>query len=696
MLISLLLLACSGAKNPVESKPPEESPAPVDSESVERVEVMLVDVFVTLDGEPTEGITVLQGGLSQRWSTDADGYVQVPLDLTLDADHVIIASHPEARLAGEQLFGTPDAGEPLRFDIALQRFLTAGNEAYTFQDPGQPNIEDSTNQCSHCHKTIVDAWWGSPHRSSAENPTVQDLYAGAAQAYADAGSCSDAGGRWLVGLEPGTGASGDRCYLGDGVLPDLNPGCGEEEGCEHDATAFGACADCHAPGIDGALGGRDLLEARGYAHSAGVHCDVCHKVESIDLEAPAGVAGRLHVLRPREEFSGPLGPYEPLMFGPYYDVLNPRMGSVQRDHFREAELCAGCHELEQEALIPGQAIDVSRWPEGRIPVHSTYSEWLAGPMAEGVVCQSCHMPVDADVGNSSDLGNVFDVPPGIAGGWYREPGAVRQHSWVGPRQPESRMLQLAAAVELSGEVSEGTLAVEAVVRNVGPGHAIPTGEPLRTLLLLVEARCDGTPLQPIGGDVVSDVGGALERRGSEEDWTLWPGASPGELLRVVERPGGWVDYEGHGPFGDGRFSVEDKGLPVERFAGQSRILAVDAEGRVTLDTPLAAGAVVYRVPDGSPSADTPSMALAGAPGQAFARVLVDSEGRRMVPHHRAVDVASDNRLLPGASWTSTHTFEASCEEPELRALLLHRAFPLELAEERGWGLTDSVMVEVVR
>ncbi len=121
---------------------------------------------------------------------------------------------------------------------------------------------------------------------------LQDLYAGVAAAWAgDAEACADAGGVLRVGKQPGTGDDVERCYVGTGVLPDLNPGCAETP-CDGQAEAFGGCADCHAPGIDGALGGRDLLEARGVAHESGVHCDVCHKVESVHLDDPApGVAG---------------------------------------------------------------------------------------------------------------------------------------------------------------------------------------------------------------------------------------------------------------------------------------------------------------------------------------------------------------------------------------------------------------------
>ena len=78
-----------------------------------------------------------------------------------------------------------------------------------------------------------------------------------------------------------------------------------------------------------------------------------------------------------------------------------------------------------------------------------------------------------------------------------------------------------------------------------------------------------------------------------------------------------------------------------------------------------------------PADGDPSTARAGAPGFAFARVAVDGSGAQVV-HHRAVDVVSDNRLLPFQAVTTTHRFAASCGTPEVVALLVHRGWPVEM------------------
>ena len=659
-----------------------DSSLPVDTGTID------IEVLVTYGGAPAEGVAVSVGGTYGIHETDAAGRVVLSGigRATLD-DVVIIASHPDARVRADDRV---EEGQLVQIDLV--RFDGLDNEDFPFQDPGNPDDNANTSKCAHCHETIVADWFRSPHATSASNPIVHDVYAGTA-AIGDEEACAEAGGSWWTGLEPGTRAPAARCYLGSGALPDLNLGCGDDAPCDDVAGRTGGCADCHAPAIDGALGGRDLLEATDLAYRYGVHCDLCHKVESVDLTRPAGVGGALHIVRPSEPDPSPVDPYQPLTFGPYGDVPNPRMGAVGRALFYEAELCGACHELHQPALVPGTAVDTARWPSGQLPIHTTYSEWATGPLSPESPCQSCHMPPDPTVGNSADLDPTYDEE-GIAGGWLRPPGAVRHHSWPGPRQRDLGLVELAAAIDLDTSWADGVFTVQATVTNAGAGHAIPTGEPLRALLLRVEATCEGAPLRPSGGDVLPDWSGAYDAK-PPGDWATWPGATVGDRIRVVARTGAMHDPPGYGPFGDGTFDAAAKGLPVEIWAGESEVVAVDGD-TVTLDAPLPAGDVAYRVPALALPADgDPAAAMAGAPGFAFARVLTDADGAPMVPHHRAVDVRSDNRLMPQDSWTSTHTFAGTCADtPTARAVMIHRPLPWGLATQRHWTLNDGVIAEV--
>ncbi len=585
-----------------------------------------VEVLVLVDGEPSADTLVMQGGTQTTRRTDARGTATLPIDLESPGQVWVVASRPDARIRAKRV--RPPVAQPVV--IELSRF-GPDNADYFFSDPGTPERRQTTAQCGHCHQTINDDWHRSPHRSSATNPRVREIY---------------------------------------GALKAAAPG------------ETGGCADCHAPGINGRLGGRDLDEAEGLALEAGVHCDVCHRVERVDLESTApGVAGRLVLHRPSEMASPSLGAggFLPITFGPSHDSPNPRMGSVQRDHFRDGRICAGCHEYDQPVLVPGAVVDRDRWPDGRLPVHSTYSEWKAGVLADSAGCPDCHMPPDPSVANGADLQRFPLADVGLPGGWYRPPGSVRRHQWVGPTARWSRMLELAAAVFVRSEVRDGRVHAEVTVRNVAAGHAIPTGEPLRSMLLVVDARCDA-PLPAVGGDALPGWAGAVAEKGAGEDWSRWPDAQPGDRVRVVRREG-WHDYPAFGAF-DGR-SPEAKGLPVTRITGEATVVAVE-EGVARFSGPLPEGETAWLVRGEG--------ARAGAPGFAFARVMTDRGGRAMVPHYLATDVRSDNRLMPQAAWTSSHVFATTCAEPEIRARLLYRAAPPGL----GWPDDDVLMVEARR
>jgi len=651
-------------------------------------------VRVTLDGEPLPNALVTQGGTDRMLRTDERGELTIQLDPSVVRPWWVIASHPDARIEGIPAYATSD--EPLI--IELLRFDASDNEDYLFQHPGTPDQRADTSYCAHCHITIGEDWYASPHRTAASNPVLHDVYAGTAHELTTREVCEMAGGQWRTGRGPNGARFADQCFLGGGVLSDGNASCDPGEPCDPtELTEYGGCADCHAPSINGELGGRDLLEAEGISHDFGVHCDVCHKVAGVDLDQPPGVAGRLQIIRPSEPTpSRLLAPdYAPLMFGPLPDVVNPRMGSVYRETHRQAAFCAGCHELDQSAHVLGTSIDESRWPGGVLPSQSTYSEWLAGPLSDAAPCQGCHMPPDPDVMNASDL-QMFRSAEGASGGWPRPAGTVRRHVWAGPRQPEFEMLRLAAALFVERRVEGGELQVDVRVRNAGAGHAIPTGEPMRNLILTIEASCDGAALASSGGDVVPDFGGYHELKERGEDWTRWEDARVGQVIRVVRRLGDFHDYDGVAPFRRASMSIEERGMERETLVAERRIVGI-TEGVVVMDSALPDGDLAYLADAVTSFADgASSSAVAGAPGFGFARVMVDAAGRRMGLSHRGVDIASDNRLMPQAEWNVSHRFAATCAEPVVRARLVHRAYPYRLARERHWTMEDSMMTEETR
>ncbi len=644
-----------------------------------KLKLLKYNVTVTLDGKPIEGAFVSQGGNPARWLTDADGKTQVTIDPSVPGQLAVVAAHREARTTSMLV---DDEFPDMQLDMV--RFDTKDNEAYVFKQPGMPGHSPSTEQCGHCHKTNVKDWYPSAHRTSVSGAAVQDLYAGVATKIATKSSCKQLGGMWRTGRKPGTNEQTERCYVGAGVLAALNPGCDSAgKSCDDADNAaktpnHGACADCHAPGIDGKLGGRDLLDATGEAFKGGIHCEVCHHVEAVVDDAPAGVAGRLKILRPSEPGGvASVEKWAPLLFGPNVDVPNGLMGMVPREHFRESRFCAGCHELKQDVLVPGGTADSKRWPDGKLPIHTTFTEWNKALVSFTTTCQGCHMAPDMTVENSADL-QFFPATVGVIGGWPRPKGTVKKHAWSGPDSGE--LLKAAAALSIDALKVGDKVEAKVSVSNYS-GHGLPTGEPMRSVVLRVAATCDGEPAAATGGVVVPDFGGFAARKTKADDWTKWPGAAVGDVIRVVAEPGGHSDYLGSGKFGDGTFDAAAKGMPVQRLVGSARVTKVDGD-KVTLDGKLPAGDVAYRV---GPTGD------AGGAGMAFAKVLVGPKGARMVPHFLAVDVASDNRIPSGATVTTRHVFKVGCDDPAITATLVHRDYPPALAAERGWKAQDRVI-----
>lgn len=624
-------------------------------EEVPSGETVLVEV--TLDGVGVADAVVVQGGVPGQTRTGPDGRARVPVVVLAEGAVVMHASHPEARIGAVVIEGPEPASGVWR--VELTRF-GADNPSARFADPGEPFRRPDTGQCSHCHVTIGDDWYGSVHRRAASNPLVWDEVLGTAHRASSEEACEALGGVWGAGPVPG-GGIGERCEVAEG--------------------ADRGCADCHAPGIDGVTGGRSMMEAEGLAFAYGVHCDVCHKVESVWPGASPGVGGWLRVHRPSEPAPEALGGggWRPLHFGPSHDVANPRMGMVQRDHFRDSSMCGGCHEHWAEVGVSAV------WPEGRIPLQTTWSEWSSGPFGGIAGCVDCHMPPDASVANGADLQMFWPLTEvGIQGGWPRPPGEVRSHAFVGPRTQGVGMVELAVSLGVvATSLGEDTWDVRMRVRNAGAGHAVPTGVAMRSLVGEVEVWCEGERQPAVGGMVVPSWSGYEER--AEETWRGM-GWMEGDVLRVVARGEGWHTYKGVAPFRSEERSGEALGMRREEPVGawqwrDGSWEGIEGSGRNPPDGEE--GLVFYRI--------VAPWQRAGRPGFAWARVLVGAGGEEMVGSHEAVDVRSDNRIGPREEVETEHRFRVACASPEVRARLWYVPYSARRMRERGWEDASRVV-----
>lgn len=687
----------------------KETAAPEQRDTQEEVEVSAFEVTGTVldpEGAGVPQAMVLVGGQYDTLTyTDENGWFSLWFEDNGHGEPAIVASKEGYRARGYEFF-KPDT--PIT--VTIIPIADPDNTEYEFQDPGD-GFDSMEENCSHCHTDFVQDFLTSSHAEATNNPLLQDLYAGVTKKYNTEAECEENGGSWKMGIEPGTTNRIEKCYLDEGVLPDLNPNCAQEqEACDDPEIsqelapdAFGGCADCHAPGINGELGDRNLHDAMGLAYEVGVHCDTCHKVRDVDESQPAGFGKRLVVHRPSEPGRNTFL-WDPVYYGPIPDVPNIAMSASPQPKFNESVFCSGCHEQLQEALLPEQSLDAQKWPGG-IPIHSTYSEWQEGPYNQDKTqCQWCHMPSYMDRANAVDIATVENQS--ITFGFPREPEDIRQHIFRGPLQGEPRLIDTAVHLSLSSERNGNTLSVTASLSNIGCGHAIPTGEPMRSLLLVVEAGGSCGDLMASGGMTIPDTGGHIATGiigaevdvvGTQLSWSqAQQSMEEGEVLRIVRPTGIYEDYEGIGTFGGEQRTPQEKGMERMLPVGQAQIISVD-EGQIHLSNTVDVqqGDIVYlgeSLHEGTFEGQA-SLSIAGHAGYAFSKVLVDAQGNRHVPHYRAIDIASDNRIAPGSNVRTHHEFTIpqGCDSGQIEAQLLYRPIPISLALPRGWDAKDHVI-----
>lgn len=199
------------------------------------------------------------------------------------------------------------------------------------------------------------------------------------------------------------------------------------------------CLGCHSPTLK-VTGDWQLKDKVSWE---GITCEYCHSMRSVTM-----VGGNPEAVVE----------YTNTMAGPWKNVTSPVHGTVYSPLHTSPLLCATCHQY--------------RNAQG-FAVLTTYSEWEKGPYAakhEG--CQWCHM--------SKVEGSVVD-PKVMQTGTHE----INLHEMPGSHS----LVQLNKAIRgrLSVSHVDGELHVEVDVTNQGAGHMVPTGSPLRRLILRVHA-----------------------------------------------------------------------------------------------------------------------------------------------------------------------------------------------------------------
>ncbi len=320
----------------------------------------------------------------------------------------------------------------------LEALPDRDNESYEWVDP-TPDA-DAPERCGNCHAEIYDQWSSGAHATSANGFHFLDLYSGTHQRGSKAKTTAD--DSWNMLRDRPEGA--------------------------------GVCNSCHAPSAaleELAIG--DIQDIHGVAEK-GVHCDFCHKVQSVSTDNIGLTHGRfgMKLLRPE---------HGQLFFGPLDDV--DRGEDAHGPHLSKSEYCASCHE--------GTVFGVH--------VYGTYSEWLDSPARrQNKQCQDCHMKPDGV------MTNIAPDHDGIE----RDPMTLASHQLFPGGKPA--MLRDSLRVKLKFDERGGNESVSITLTATNVGHRVPTGFVDRHLILAVEGiNKNGRTTKAVSGPVLPDTCGSL-------------------------------------------------------------------------------------------------------------------------------------------------------------------------------------------
>ncbi len=395
--------------------------------------------------------------------------------------------------------------------ITLKPYYTTDNLDYDWFT--YDGIEGSAS-CAPCH-TAYEEWKADAHGQAAVNPRFLSIYQGT-DVHGNRGPRTT-----FVSGKPQS-AEGDEPYYGPGYKLD-NP----------DRT--GNCASCHTPlaakmapsdtcGWSGChtemTGQRSssvpdpiALPSDQYGVSPvdltgdaadGIGCDFCHKIGDVILDPETGLPypdapgiSSMRLYRPEEG--------KELFFGTFDDVTR-RVSYLPLQE--ESAYCAPCH-YGVFGGVTGEEGEVA----GGVVIYNSYGEWLDSPYSDpetGQTCQDCHMPVtDYD----------YFVFPEKGGLQPRTP----IHDHLMPGASDEELLQNSVTMTTTGRLEGDGVVVEVSITNDKTGHHVPTGVPLRHMILAVRATdADGEVLLLSEGPVLPDWTG---------DYAGRPGRTYAKILR---------------------------------------------------------------------------------------------------------------------------------------------------------------------
>ena len=278
----------------------------------------------------------------------------------------------------------------------------------------------------------------------------------------------------------------------------------------------GNCTTCHAPSAAGFIpASQDLTNVlrSPWVEWDGISCDYCHKVRKVikDKTKPSQTTAVHERQRPVQGNSI-------LVFGPYDDGVAPPMAASYNPVFDQGQFCSLCHS-QSKKLDNGKTwnsrkvYSAAEWEafglkdQTTLPIQTTFQEWKqwqdqlpANDSNKGKKCQDCHMSWRKEMLPYDNY--IVDDNARNMWGTFRSPKNIRPHHFDGGTEIQ---LKTALALELEGELSGNKLTITAFITNTNGGHWVPTGETMRSVMLLLKATdSNGKPLKMTKGSELPD------------------------------------------------------------------------------------------------------------------------------------------------------------------------------------------------
>ncbi|MBW2450214.1 MAG: carboxypeptidase regulatory-like domain-containing protein, partial [Deltaproteobacteria bacterium] len=418
---------------------------------------------VTSTYGPVENARVRMIGEESYTLTDRQGFYELQIAHS-PAERVIVTAGKEGWFNNGQIANFSGRTR----DIFLNPVYLDDRADYRFISPVT---------CARCHVKLTRYYDQSKMAHTTSNPKLLNMYYG-----------TDAFNR------PG---------VGPGYMLD-NP------------TSEGNCTTCHAPSVAGSIPASQDLKTvlqSPWTEWDGISCDYCHKVRKVikDKTRPSQTTA-VH------ERQTPVQGNSILVFGPYDDVVAPPMAASYNPVFDQGQFCSLCHS-QSKKLESGKVWDNSKiyssaeWKafgltdKTSIPIQTTYQEWKQwqdqlpnGDTNKGKKCQDCHMSWRKEMLPYDNY--VVDGNARHMWGNFRSPKNIRPHHFDGGTEIQ---LKTALSLEVEGEISEKILTINAYITNTNGGHWVPTGETMRSVMLLLKATdSDGKPLKMVKGSKLPD------------------------------------------------------------------------------------------------------------------------------------------------------------------------------------------------